>query len=217
MLLNKVKRIASILVILIIVDLFCMLIYWGIQELFVKPQANKKCLDGRLAYKTETHEERGNIELIEEIKEAGKEPTYTIEAAAFDFEVNKDIYEKYVKNYNTITYKVSALHIYIAESKNDFSKAEERVIERHLFPWETNRTTRFTDAEIKEAINSVKKTFDGEYWSLDFDFSSQYKPSLKSDGYVFYFDDETLCTSYCNSYDETDYENPLKNGAIKCN
>lgn len=65
MLLNRVKKIASTLVITV---LFCVVFYGCIK--------NKNCLDGRLAYKTEAYDERGSIKLEKVIKEAGKKPTY---------------------------------------------------------------------------------------------------------------------------------------------
>lgn len=219
MLLNKLKKIVYILIISV---LSCMLLYWGIQKLFVKPYIYKNCLDGRLAYKAETYDERGSIELEKVIKESGKESTYEIHISGdgkdFRFEVNKDIYEKYVKNYNTITFKVSKLWIYIAKSKNDFYKGEEREVERYSFPWEESQVTEFRDDEIKESIDTVKKVkLDREKWcNYKFSFMPQHETKVNSDGYESLYQDMLFDTnSY--SYGYMYCENPLKEGAIKCN
>lgn len=65
MLLNRVKKIASILVITV---LFCVIFYGCIKKYYIY----KNCLDGRLAYKTEAYDERGSIKLEKVIKEAEK-------------------------------------------------------------------------------------------------------------------------------------------------
>ena len=215
MLLNKVKKIASILIIIV---LFCVVFYGCIKKYYIY----KNCFDGRLAYKTETYDERGSMKLEKVIKEAGKEPTYEIhiegDGQGFYFETNKEIYEKYVKNYNTITFKVSKLWIYIAKSKNNFTKGDERKVERYSFPWEKKQVKEFSDNEIKEVINAVKKVkLDRKKWChYKFSFTPEHIPTVYSDGYEASCQDMLFDINFY-SYGYMYRENPLEEGAIKCN
>lgn len=217
------KRVLKVIMYIIIFISLILMIVISIEHFFIKPDREKyiykNCLTGRLAYKIENSDERGSIELNKEIKEYGKENTYMIyigtNNASFDLEINKDIYDKYVKDYNTITVSSSKLHIYIASSKDDFSKGKTRTIIKYSFPWENPQTAEFSQKEMKEAMDIVKKTkLDNKKWYNSKSLVKlQYVPTMEEDGY------KGLCENTLFDLSDGSYKNKdvLKQGAIKFN
>ena len=113
----------------------------------------------RIAYQISNYEEKRQLEVIHISREKGHEPIYTVDVHADDeIEVPESIYNEFLKGYNTVTVRMEELSVYAAEYKfgTSFQKSKGRHFVRRSYPWDDVPSV-FSDAEIKEAADAMKK------------------------------------------------------------
>lgn len=135
--------------------------------------------EGRFQYNIKSEEQRYSVEVVEIIKESGKEPVYVIGfngSRVRTCELTETQYNQYIGDgNNTITVKKATLQLWL--SKNPFSNNLENAwlyeVYRIQYPW-SEPLTEFTDDDAKELLEAFMESgsedleipFEYNTWSM---------------------------------------------------
>lgn len=114
----------------------------------------------RIAYKTDSYEEKRKFTVNDILYEKDKEPVYELSIGVLNnVYVTESDFKKYVgEDTNILTVKYECLDIYVAKANfgTSFDESHHLYLRRTAYPW-ADQKSKFSEKEIQEAIGVAKK------------------------------------------------------------